>query len=102
MASEKITTNNGNLTVPDKPVIPFIIGDGTGPDIWNAAQKVLDGAVEKAYNGEKEIEWKEVLAGQKAFDETGEWLPQETLDAINEYLIAIKGRLQHQSAACVH
>ncbi|HIV82654.1 MAG TPA: NADP-dependent isocitrate dehydrogenase [Candidatus Salinicoccus merdavium] len=93
MASEKITTNNGNLTVPDKPVIPFIIGDGTGPDIWNAAQKVLDGAVEKAYNGEKEIEWKEVLAGQKAFDETGEWLPQETLDAINEYLIAIKGPL---------
>ncbi|SDK70452.1 isocitrate dehydrogenase (NADP) [Lacicoccus qingdaonensis] len=93
MASEKITTNNGNLTVPNKPVIPFIIGDGTGPDIWNAAQKVLDGAVEKAYNGEKEIEWKEVLAGQKAFDETGEWLPQETLDAINEYLIAIKGPL---------
>ncbi|WP_197272248.1 NADP-dependent isocitrate dehydrogenase [Salinicoccus sp. YB14-2] len=93
MASEKITTNNGNLTVPNKPVIPFIIGDGTGPDIWNAAQKVLDGAVKKAYNGEKEIEWKEVLAGQKAFDETGEWLPQETLDAINEYLIAIKGPL---------
>ncbi len=93
MASEKITTNNGNLTVPNKPVIPFIIGDGTGPDIWNAAQKVLDGAVEKAYNGEKEIEWKEVLAGQKAFDETGEWLPQETLDAIDEYLIAIKGPL---------
>lgn len=93
MASEKITTDNGNLTVPDKPVIPFIIGDGTGPDIWNSAQKVLDGAVEKAYGGEKEIEWKEVLAGQKAFDETGEWLPQETLDAISEYLIAIKGPL---------
>ncbi len=93
MASEKITTKNGNLTVPDKPVIPFIIGDGTGPDIWNSAQKVLDGAVKKAYNGEKEIEWKEVLAGQKAFDETGEWLPQATLDAINEYLIAIKGPL---------
>lgn len=93
MASEKITTNNGNLTVPNKPVIPFIIGDGTGPDIWNSAQKVLDGAVKKAYNGEKEIEWKEVLAGQKAYDETGEWLPQETLDAINEYLIAIKGPL---------
>ena len=93
MASEKITTKNGNLTVPNKPVIPFIIGDGTGPDIWNSAQKVLDGAVKKAYNGEKEIEWKEVLAGQKAFDETGEWLPQATLDAINEYLIAIKGPL---------
>ncbi|CAM4163148.1 NADP-dependent isocitrate dehydrogenase [Lacicoccus alkaliphilus] len=93
MASEKITTNNGKLNVPDNPVIPFIIGDGTGPDIWNAAQKVLDGAVEKAYNGEKEIDWKEVLAGQKAYDETGEWLPQDTLDAINEYLIAIKGPL---------
>ena len=93
MASEKITTNNGKLNVPNNPVIPFIIGDGTGPDIWNAAQKVLDGAVEKAYNGEKKIDWKEVLAGQKAYDETGEWLPQETLDAINEYLIAIKGPL---------
>jgi isocitrate dehydrogenase len=93
MASEKITTNNGKLNVPNNPVIPFIIGDGTGPDIWNAAQKVLDGAVEKAYNGEKKIDWKEVLAGQKAYDETGEWLPQDTLDAINEYLIAIKGPL---------
>ncbi len=93
MASEKITTNNGELTVPDHPIIPFIIGDGTGPDIWNAAQKVLDGAVEKAYGGKREIEWKEVLAGQKAYDETGEWLPQDTLDAINEYLIAIKGPL---------
>jgi len=93
MAGEKIATNNGNLTVPNNPIIPFIEGDGTGPDIWNAAQKVLDGAVEKAYNGEKKIEWKEVLAGQKAYDQTGEWLPQDTLDAINEYLIAIKGPL---------
>ncbi|MCD2137136.1 NADP-dependent isocitrate dehydrogenase [Salinicoccus halitifaciens] len=93
MAGEKIATNNGNLTVPNNPIIPFIEGDGTGPDIWNAAQKVLDGAVEKAYNGEKKIEWKEVLAGQKAYDKTGEWLPQDTLDAINEYLIAIKGPL---------
>ncbi|QIH78771.1 NADP-dependent isocitrate dehydrogenase [Macrococcoides canis] len=91
--ADKITNSNGVLNVPNHPVIPFIIGDGTGPDIWNAASRVLDAAVEKAYNGEKKIEWKEVLAGQKAFDETGEWLPQETLDVIDEYLIAIKGPL---------
>ncbi|KAA1039905.1 NADP-dependent isocitrate dehydrogenase [Macrococcus equipercicus] len=93
MMGEKITNSNGALNVPNNPVVPFIIGDGTGPDIWKAAVRVLDGAVEKAYNGEKKIEWKEVLAGQKAFDETGEWLPQETLDTIDEYLIAIKGPL---------
>lgn len=91
--AEKITNNNGVLNVPNHPIVPFIIGDGTGPDIWNAAVRVLDAAVEKAYNGEKKIEWKEVLAGQKAFDNTGEWLPQETLDTIEEYLIAIKGPL---------
>lgn len=91
--ADKITNSNGVLNVPNHPVVPFIIGDGTGPDIWNAASRVLDAAVEKAYNGEKKIEWKEVLAGQKAFDETGEWLPQETLDVIDEYLIAIKGPL---------
>ncbi|RXK18223.1 NADP-dependent isocitrate dehydrogenase [Macrococcus sp. DPC7161] len=91
--AEKITNSNGVLNVPNNPVVPFIIGDGTGPDIWNAASRVLDAAVEKAYNGEKKIEWKEVLAGQKAFDETGEWLPQATLDTIEEYLIAIKGPL---------
>ncbi len=93
MSGEKITTTNGQLNVPNNPIIPFIIGDGTGPDIWNAAVNVLDSAVEKAYNGEKKIEWKEVLAGQKAFDKTGEWLPQETLDTIDEYLLAIKGPL---------
>ena len=93
MAGEKVTTTNGELNVPNNPTIPFIEGDGTGPDIWNAAVKVLDAAVEKAYNGEKKIEWKEVLAGKKAFDQTGEWLPQETLDTIDEYLIAIKGPL---------
>ncbi|MHC0552225.1 NADP-dependent isocitrate dehydrogenase [Salinicoccus sp. CNSTN-B1] len=93
MSSQKITTNNGILNVPDKPIIPFIEGDGIGPDIWKAANKVLDAAVEKAYDGEKAIEWKEVLAGQKAYDKTGEWLPQETLDTINEYLLAIKGPL---------
>lgn len=91
--AEKIINNNGVLNVPNNPIIPFIIGDGTGPDIWNASVRVLDAAVEKAYNGEKKIEWKEVLAGQKAFDATGEWLPQETLDVIDEYLIAIKGPL---------
>ncbi len=90
---EKITNSNGTLNVPNNPVVPYIIGDGTGPDIWNAAVRVLDSAVEKAYSGEKKIEWKEVLAGQKAFDETGDWLPQETLDTIDEYLIAIKGPL---------
>ncbi|MFB9859743.1 NADP-dependent isocitrate dehydrogenase [Salinicoccus siamensis] len=93
MSSQKITTNNGILNVPDKPIIPFIEGDGIGPDIWKAANKVLDAAVEKAYDGKKAIEWKEVLAGQKAYDNTGEWLPQETLDTINEYLLAIKGPL---------
>lgn len=90
---EKISVSNGNLQVPNNPIVPFIEGDGTGPDIWASAQRVLDAAVEKAYNGEKKIEWKEVLAGQKAFDQTGEWLPQATLDAINEYFIAIKGPL---------
>jgi isocitrate dehydrogenase len=90
---EKITVSNGILNVPDHPVIPFIIGDGTGPDIWAAASRVLDAAVDKAYNGQKWIVWKEVLAGEKAFDLTGEWLPQETLDVIKEYIIAIKGPL---------
>lgn len=89
----KITVTEGVLNVPDHATIPFIIGDGTGPDIWHAASRVLEAAVEKAYDGNKKIEWKEVLAGEKAFNETGEWLPQETLDTIDEYLIAIKGPL---------
>ncbi|HHY21033.1 MAG TPA: NADP-dependent isocitrate dehydrogenase, partial [Bacilli bacterium] len=90
---ETIHVVNGELQVPDQPIIPFIIGDGTGPDIWNAASRVLDAAVEKAYNGKKKIVWKEILAGEKAFKETGSWLPDETLDAIREYIIAIKGPL---------
>ena len=90
---EKITVTNGKLNVPDAPVIPFIIGDGTGPDIWNAASRVLEAAVEKAYDGKKQLVWKEVLAGEKAFNETGNWLPDETLKTIDEYLIAIKGPL---------
>lgn len=91
--SEKIVKTAEGLNVPNQPIVPFIIGDGIGPDIWKAASRVIDEAVKKAYNGEKEISWKEVLAGQKAFDQTGEWLPQETLDTIKEYLIAIKGPL---------
>jgi isocitrate dehydrogenase len=93
MQGEKITVSNGVLNVPNNPIIPFIEGDGIGPDIWAASERVLNAAVEKAYKGERKIEWKEVLAGEKAFNQTGEWLPQETLDVINEYLIAIKGPL---------
>lgn len=90
---EKITVTNGVLNVPNNPIIPFIEGDGTGPDIWAASVRVLDAAVEKAYKGEKKIAWKEVLAGEKAFNQTGEWLPKETLNVIDEYLLAIKGPL---------
>ncbi|MGJ7920452.1 NADP-dependent isocitrate dehydrogenase [Neobacillus sp. LXY-4] len=93
MQGEKITVKDGVLNVPNNPIVPFIEGDGTGPDIWRAASRVLDAAVEKAYKGERKIVWKEVLAGEKAFNQTGEWLPQETLDLISEYLIAIKGPL---------
>ena len=93
MLGEKITVTNGVLNVPNNPIVPFIEGDGTGPDIWASASKVLDAAVEKAYKGERKISWKEVLAGEKAFNQTGEWLPKETLEVINEYLIAIKGPL---------
>jgi isocitrate dehydrogenase len=90
---EKITVTNGVLNVPNYPIIPFIEGDGTGPDIWASASRVLEAAVEKAYEGEKKIVWKEVLAGEKAFNQTGEWLPSETLDVIREYIIGIKGPL---------
>ncbi len=89
----KISIQNGQLNVPNDPTIPYIEGDGIGPDIWAASQNVFDAAVAKAYNGERKIEWKEVLAGQKAFDNTGKWLPQDTLDSIDEYLVAIKGPL---------
>ncbi|MCG1027820.1 NADP-dependent isocitrate dehydrogenase [Virgibacillus halodenitrificans] len=90
---EKIIVENGKMNVPNNPIIPFIEGDGTGPDIWAAAKKVIEASVEKAYNGEKQIDWMEVYAGQKAYDKTGEWLPKDTLDKINEYKIAIKGPL---------
>lgn len=93
MTQQKITISNGVLNVPDNPVIPFIEGDGTGRDIWAASVRVFDAAVEKAYNNSKKIEWKEVLAGEKAFNQTGSWLPDETLDAFREYLVGIKGPL---------
>ena len=93
MAGEKITVNNGVLNVPDETIIPFIIGDGTGPDIWAAASRVLEASVQKAYQGKKSIVWKEVLAGEKAFEETGSWLPDETVAVIKEHIIAIKGPL---------
>ena len=93
MNGEKITNQLGKITVPDFPIVPFIEGDGTGPDIWASSVRVLDAAVEKAYGGKKKIIWKEVLAGEKAFNETGKWLPEETLDIIHEHLVAIKGPL---------
>lgn len=94
MSTNKITIDSkGNLTVPDQVVIPYIEGDGIGPDIWAAAVRVFDAAVEKAYNGKRKIHWKEVLAGEKAFNNTGSWLPEETLQTIEEYSVAIKGPL---------
>src|SRR5688500_7265338 len=90
---EKITISGGRLAVPANPIIPFIEGDGTGPDIWAASVRVMDAAVDKAYGGKRKIEWKEVLAGEKAFNQTGSWLPDETLQAFDKYLIGIKGPL---------
>jgi len=90
---EKIGIRNGRLSVPDKPVIPFIIGDGIGPDIWQAAVRVFDNAVDKSYQGRRAVDWKEVLAGEKAFRQTGNWLPVETLESFREYLVGIKGPL---------
>ena len=90
---DKITIENGRLQVPDNPVIPFIEGDGIGPDVWRATRQVLDAAVAKAYNGQREIHWLEVYAGEKANELTGSWLPDDTLDRCREYLVAIKGPL---------
>jgi isocitrate dehydrogenase len=90
---QPITIDNGKLQVPSNPIIPFIEGDGTGPDIWAASKRVLDAAVEKAYNGEKKIAWYEVFAGEKAFNKFNSWLPADTLTAIREYIVAIKGPL---------
>lgn len=92
-AGGRIQCENGRLTVPERPVIPFIEGDGTGPDIWRASVRVLDAAVEKSYNGKRRIEWLEALAGEKAFKQTGNWLPDETVEAFREYRVGIKGPL---------
>src|SRR5438128_3041591 len=92
-AGEKIGVSAGGLRVPDEPVIPYVEGDGTGRDIWRASQRVFDAAVEKAYGGRRRIAWKEVLAGEKAFNRTGQWMPAETLDTFREYLVGIKGPL---------
>ena len=94
MSGSKITiTRRKKLSVPNDPIIPFIEGDGIGPDIWKAAKKVIDAAVAKSFDGKRKIHWKEVYAGQKAKDRIGEWLPQATLDAMNEHLVGIKGPL---------
>lgn len=92
-AGEPITIQNGRLHVPDRPIVPFVEGDGTGPDIWRASVRVFDAAVEKAYGGKRKIMWLEVLAGEKAFRETGSWLPDETVELFNTYLVGIKGPL---------
>jgi len=90
---ERIARDGGKLVVPDRPIVPFIEGDGTGPDIWRASVRVFDAAVERAYSGRRAIAWREVLAGEKAFSTTGSWLPAETLDAFREFFVGIKGPL---------
>jgi isocitrate dehydrogenase len=93
MSDQKISISNGKLVVPDNPTIPFIEGDGTGVDIWPASKHVFDSAIEKAYKGKRKINWKEVLAGEKAFNATGSWMPDDTLTAFKTYLVGIKGPL---------
>ncbi len=89
----KISVQNGELEIPDKPIIPYIIGDGTGPDIWHAAVRVFDAAVSKAYSGSKKIAWMEVFAGQRSYDKFEQWLPEETVEAFREFVVGIKGPL---------
>ena len=93
MSVEKIKLVNGKLVVPENPIIPFIEGDGTGPDIWKASVRVFDAAVNKVFKGRRKVEWKEVLAGEKAFRMTGKWMPDETLAYFRDYLVGIKGPL---------
>ena len=93
MADKILMDKKGKLNVTDQPTIPFIEGDGIGPDIWQASVRVFDAAVEKAYHGKKKINWMKVLAGEEAFNKTGEWMPKSTMDALKEYLVAIKGPL---------
>src|SRR5437868_11924656 len=90
---ERITVKNGEINVPNNPIIPYIEGDGTGPDIWRATARVVEAAVEKAYRGERRIVWMEVYAGEKSVTVTGEWLPEETLKALQEFKVGIKGPL---------
>src|SRR5580765_3669418 len=90
---DTITISGGRMRVPDHPILPYIEGDGTGPDIWRASVRVFDAAVAKAYGGKRRIQWMEVLAGQKAFDKTGSWLPDDTLDAFRKHMVGIKGPL---------
>jgi len=92
-AGDKISISGGKLQVPDRPIVPFIEGDGTGPDIWRASVRVMDAAVEKAYGGKKKIAWMEVYAGEKAFTQFKDWLPEETVSAFREFLVGIKGPL---------
>ena len=94
--ASKITKNNdGTLNVPNVPIIPFIEGDETGPDIWRAAKIVMDNAVEIAYKGKRKISWLEIYAGEKSYEKTGEWLPEKTLEAVREYVVAIKETLDN-------
>ena len=92
-AGERIQFSNGKVVVPQNPIIPFIEGDGTGPDIWRASVRVFDAAVEKAYGKERKIAWMEVFAGEKSFTQYKDWLPQETIDAFQEFRVSIKGPL---------
>ena len=92
-AGDPIRSTDGKLQVPDRPIIPFIEGDGTGPDIWRASQAVFDAAVEKAYGGRKRIAWMEVFAGEKAFNRFKDWLPEDTVTAFKEFVVGIKGPL---------
>src|SRR5919106_941020 len=92
-AGEKVSIANGKLQVPNNPILPFIEGDGTGPDIWRASVRVFDAAVQKAYGGKQKIAWMEVYAGEKAFKQFSSWLPDETVDAFREFLVGIKGPL---------
>src|SRR5215203_1390181 len=90
---EPISFSDGHLSIPSRPIIPFVEGDGTGPDIWRASVRVFDAAVEKAYGSERKIEWMEVYAGEKAYKQFNDWLPQETVDAMQEFRVSIKGPL---------
>src|ERR1051326_3607597 len=92
-AGDPIRVSGGKIDVPDRPIIPFIAGDGTGPDIWRASQKVFDAAVEKAYGDKRRIAWHEVLAGEQAFKKVNNWLPDETVAAFRDYIVGIKGPL---------